>query len=327
MNWRCAIMEIDLSQECGGLSTKAPVVTTTWHAILGGRMPLASASEWVQVDASVTKHFHEILFGSRGDPGLLAILARRRALQEEQKAKWLRVFQHGFWLGMPVMRWWLFGQPFGVVPEGALSCASDGQIMPGGVDVAAGATYMLPKQRPLNTLEDSILRTIEVRAAFEQDCPHSAMFLEDSTRYTESGDDEDTAVPAECQDLPQEGFDSPWSLADDCCDFDKNSGFVAAAQDLCAPHSLGDGEKELVPFSCCDCQEDPRRAKNSAKNNGQHVPPSTPVERRPADGLKFPRSRASKANPEPPPSRLPRATPPPRSVPAMVSPAGLSAAS
>ena len=186
---------------------------------------------------------------------------------------------------------------------------------------------MLPKQRPLNTLEDSILRTVEVRAAFEQDCPHSAMFLEDSTRYTESGDDEDTAVPAECQDLPQEGFDSPWSLADDCCDFDKNSGFVAAAQDLCAPHPLGDGEKELVPFSCCDCQEDPRRAKNSAKNNGQHVPPSTPVERRPADGLKFPRSRASKANPEPPPSRLPRATPPPRSVPAMVSPAGLSAAS
>ena len=159
MTRRFAIMEIALSQECGGLSTKAPVVTTTWHATLGGRMPLASASEWVQVDASVAKQFHEILFGSRGDPGLLAILARRRALQEEQEAKWLRVFQHGFRLGMPVTNWWLPGQPFGVVPEEALSCASDGQIPPVGVDVAAGATYMLPKQRPLTTLEDPILRT------------------------------------------------------------------------------------------------------------------------------------------------------------------------
>ena len=250
-------MEIALSQECGGLSTKAPVVTTTWHATLGGRMPLASASEWVQVDASVAKQFHEILFGSRGDPGLLAILARRRALQEEQEAKWLRVFQHGFRLGMPVTNWWLPGQPFGVVPEEALSCVSDGQIPPVGVDVAAGATYMLPKQRPLTTLEDPILRIIEERAVFEQDCPHPTVCLED----------------------------------------------------LSVPHPLSDSDKELVPFSCCDCQKDPRRAKNSANNNGQHVPPSTPVERRPAEGLKFPRSRAGKANPEPPPPSLQQASP------------------
>ena len=84
---------------------------------------------------------------------------------------------------------------------------------------------------------------------------------------------------------------------------------MATAQDLSAPHPLSDGDKELVPFSCCDCQKDPRRAKNSANNNGQHVPPSTPVERRPAEGLKFPRSRAGKANPEPPPPSLQQASP------------------
>ena len=181
--------------------------------------------------------------------------------------------------------------------------------MPGGLDVAAGATYMLPKQRPLNTLEDSILRTIEVRAAFEQDCPHSAMFLEE---------------------LTQEGFAAPWSLADDCCDFVENSGFMATAQDLSALHPLSDGDKELVPCSCCDCQKDQRRALNSANHNGQHVLPSTPVERRPAEGLKFPRSRARQGQ-----SRTPSTEPPagfpggrsPRSVPAFVSPAGLSAAS
>eukprot|EP00439_Symbiodinium_sp_Y106_P004472 s12704_g1.t1 len=95
------------------------------------------------------------------------------------------------------------------------------------MDVAAGAAYMLPKQRPLNTLEDPILRTIEERAVFEQDCPHPTVCLEDPT---------------------QEGFASPWSLADDCCDFVENSGFMATAQDFSAPHPLSDGDKELVPF-------------------------------------------------------------------------------
>ena len=97
MTRRFAIMEIALSQECGGLSTKTPVVTTTWHATLGGRMPLASASEWVQVDASVAQQFHEILFGSRGDPGLLAILARRRGpFKKSKKRSGSGCFSMGF---------------------------------------------------------------------------------------------------------------------------------------------------------------------------------------------------------------------------------------
>ena len=46
-----------------------------------------------------------------------------------------------------------------------------------------------------------------------------------------------------------------------------------------------------------DSKKDPQRAKNTVGDNGPEVPPSTEVERRPAEGQKFPRSRAIPANP------------------------------
>ena len=58
-----------------------------------------------------------------------------------------------------------------------------------------------------------------------------------------------------------------------------------------------------------DSKEDPQRAKNIDDGNGRQVPPSTEVEIRPAEGQKFPRSRAFEANPEPPPTSLLKAAP------------------
>ena len=46
-----------------------------------------------------------------------------------------------------------------------------------------------------------------------------------------------------------------------------------------------------------DSKQDPHRAQNTVGDSGPEVPPSTKVERRPAEGQKFPRSRAIPANP------------------------------
>ena len=114
---RLAVMWAALLHEDGSSDPGAAVKKREWCQVWGcDQAPQRSTSDWVQVDLEFQRHLREVLWGSGAEPGLMAILASRRARQAEQRAELNGMFMHGFRLRMPLSMLWFPGWSFGAAP-------------------------------------------------------------------------------------------------------------------------------------------------------------------------------------------------------------------
>ena len=310
MRRRLAAMRVALLQDDDSSCPRAVVGKRKSCQVWGSdQAPSRSTSDWVQVDHEFQRQLREILFGSEAESGLMAILASRRALCDEQCAKLIGVSMHGFRLGMPVTMFWLAAQPFGAVPLGAWSNDMQKQAEPKSKACASGAASVQLYSHHLNFQEDPIPHTTEERAAHMQDPLNFTAFLEDPIRDAiKQESDEGPAAQMGCQDS---WALSRLALADDCCDFDCEVGGSDGGQFFAiAPPILRDptpsvldalGERTQEPARN---EQDPQRAKKCVSGG---LLPQEWLETRPAEGL---RSREmSSLTPNLSPTRAPLALP------------------
>ena len=211
---RLAVMWAALLHEDGSSDPGAAVKKREWCQVWGcDQAPQRSTSDWVEVDVEFQRHLREVLWGSGAEPGLMAILASRRARQAEQRAELNGMFMHGFRLRMPLSMLWFPGWSFGAAPLETW-CETVSQAEQQSKACADGVARPLLFQDHRHFSENLILHTTDAGEASAMDALYSTELLESPACCTMTrGSDDGTATPADCQDSDDADSDDSWMPA------------------------------------------------------------------------------------------------------------------